>query len=149
MDTSMTMPMSGSPTNNMGGMVMPTSTDSPSSGMATMMNMNMMAMTFFTSTTTPLFSTSWTPASTGQYAGTCIFLIAFATIFRALIAVRINFVDILVAFERHHTGGAAHLYVADAKPNAARPWRAYEAVLSASIDVVLASVGYLLSVLLT
>jgi len=30
----------------------------------------------------------WSPKTTGQYAGTCIFLIIFATIFRGLLAVR-------------------------------------------------------------
>jgi copper transporter 1 len=125
---------------------MPTSTDGPASGTMTMMEMKMMAMTFFTSTTTPLFSSSWTPTSTGQYAGTCIFLIVFSTIFRALLAVRINLVEVLAAFERRHTGGGTHLYVADIKPTTRRPWRAYEAVVSASMDVVLAGVGYLLLV---
>jgi hypothetical protein len=37
---------------------------------------------------TPLYSTMWSPKTTGQYAGTCIFLIIFATIFRGLLAVR-------------------------------------------------------------
>ena len=45
-------------------------------------------MTFFTSTATSLYSTAWTPSSTGQYAGTCIFLILLATIFRGLFALR-------------------------------------------------------------
>ena len=45
-------------------------------------------MTFFTSTVTSLYSAAWTPSSTGQYAGTCIFLILLATIFRGLFALR-------------------------------------------------------------
>lgn len=56
--------------------------------MTTTMDMSMMSMTFFTSTMTPLYSTMWSPKTTGQYAGTCIFLIIFATIFRGLLAVR-------------------------------------------------------------
>ncbi|KAF2404740.1 hypothetical protein EJ06DRAFT_470308 [Trichodelitschia bisporula] len=44
-----------------------------------------MKMTFFTSPHTPLYSQHWTPNSTGSYAGTCIFLIALAGIFRALL----------------------------------------------------------------
>lgn len=45
-----------------------------------------MIMTFFTSTSTPLYATSWTPGSTGAYAGSCIFLIVLAVIFRGLLA---------------------------------------------------------------
>lgn len=54
----------------------------------TTMDMSMMAMTFFTATTTPLYSAMWTPASDGAYAGTCIFLIILAVIHRALFAVK-------------------------------------------------------------
>ncbi|KAL9045278.1 MAG: hypothetical protein Q9214_001658 [Letrouitia sp. 1 TL-2023] len=43
-------------------------------------------MVFTSSTSTPLYSLAWTPDSTGKYAGTCIFLIIFAFIYRALIA---------------------------------------------------------------
>ncbi|KAF1940216.1 hypothetical protein EJ02DRAFT_445664 [Clathrospora elynae] len=105
-----------------------------------------MAMTFFTSTSTPLFSSSWTPNSTGKYAGTCIFLIVFATIFRALLAVRINFIEVLAAVERRHSGGAMHPYAVDSKSTTRRPWRASEAVITASMDVVIAGVGYLLMI---
>ncbi|KAL8773492.1 MAG: hypothetical protein Q9209_001596 [Squamulea sp. 1 TL-2023] len=45
-----------------------------------------MRMTFFDSITTSLFSSAWTPGSRGAYAGTCIFLIVFAAIFRLLLA---------------------------------------------------------------
>jgi len=47
-----------------------------------------MRMVFFTSTSTPLFSTLWTPDSTPAYAGTCIFLIILGAIFRGLLAYR-------------------------------------------------------------
>jgi hypothetical protein len=47
-----------------------------------------MIMIFNTVTNTPLYSTSWTPQSTGQYAGTCIFLILLASILRCLYALR-------------------------------------------------------------
>jgi copper transporter 1 len=50
------------------------------------MDMDGMSMVFMTSTTTPLFSSHWTPATLGQYAGTCIFLIVLAFIFRFLLA---------------------------------------------------------------
>lgn len=52
------------------------------------MSMADMAMTFFTSSTTPLFSDDWTPSNLGQYAGTCIFLIILASILRFLLALR-------------------------------------------------------------
>ncbi|MCJ1485407.1 hypothetical protein MMC06_005581 [Schaereria dolodes] len=55
-------------------------------GNASMMPMSAMSMAFFTSTSTPLFSASWVPMSTGSYAGTCIFLIILAVIFRGLFA---------------------------------------------------------------
>jgi copper transporter 1 len=117
---------------------MPTSTDSSTPGMN--MGMDQMTMTF--STTAALFSSSWKPASTGQYAGTCIFLINFAILFRALLAARLNIIEIMVAIKRRRSGG----YVADSKSSIRRPWRADEAVILASMDVVLAGVGYLLSV---
>jgi hypothetical protein len=47
-----------------------------------------MAMTFYYSTTTPLFSERWTPQNIGEYAGTCIFLIVLAVILRVLLALR-------------------------------------------------------------
>jgi len=47
-----------------------------------------MAMVFFSNTNTPLYSMMWTPSSTGQYAGTCIFLIILAVIFRGLFGVK-------------------------------------------------------------
>ncbi|ETN44397.1 uncharacterized protein HMPREF1541_10577, partial [Cyphellophora europaea CBS 101466] len=53
-----------------------------------LMGMSSMAMVFFTSIHTPLYSSAWTPSNAGQYAGTCIFLITLAAIFRALLAIR-------------------------------------------------------------
>lgn len=47
-----------------------------------------MDMTFFESTSTPLFSMSWTPSTIGAYVGTCIFLIVLAIILHALYAVK-------------------------------------------------------------
>ncbi|KAH8688813.1 putative Ctr copper transporter [Talaromyces proteolyticus] len=44
------------------------------------------SMVFSNSQTTPLYSSSWTPATSGQYAGTCIFLIVLAIIARLLVA---------------------------------------------------------------
>lgn len=54
----------------------------------TKMGMSEMAMTFFTSSETPLYSDDWTPASAGHYAGTCIFLIVLGLILRVLLALR-------------------------------------------------------------
>ena len=45
-----------------------------------------MMSVFQISSSTPLYSTTWTPASTGSYVGTCIFLIVLAALFRGLIA---------------------------------------------------------------
>lgn len=47
-----------------------------------------MEMIFVNSHSTPLFSKSWTPSTTGQYAGTCIFLILLAIAFRGLLATK-------------------------------------------------------------
>ena len=49
-----------------------------------------MKMTFFTSTETPLFSDSWAPTNSSNYAGTCIFLIIFGIIFQVLLAARVS-----------------------------------------------------------
>jgi solute carrier family 31 (copper transporter), member 1 len=56
--------------------------------MASSMPASVMEMVFYSSTTTPLYSASWSPTSTGSYAGTCIFLIVLGTIFRGLMAVK-------------------------------------------------------------
>ncbi|KAG5298515.1 low affinity copper transporter [Histoplasma ohiense] len=49
-----------------------------------------MVMVFQNIQATPLFSNAWTPRSAGAYAGTCIFLLLLAVLFRALIAVKIQ-----------------------------------------------------------
>jgi solute carrier family 31 (copper transporter), member 1 len=61
-------------------------TDSTTS--ASSSSMSMMTMAFFTSTDTPLYSSSWTPTSAGAYAGTCIFLIILAIILRAIFTLK-------------------------------------------------------------
>ncbi|KUJ13840.1 uncharacterized protein LY89DRAFT_591007 [Mollisia scopiformis] len=104
-----------------------------------------MAMTFFTATDTPLYSMSWMPMTTGQYAGTCIFLIAFATIFRALLAVRVNFFEFLKVLKYRREGGGGVKFGYEEKV-AVRPWRVNEAVMLGSMDVVLAGIGYLLMI---
>lgn len=124
----------------------PTATSTPtdmSHSSTTLMGMDTMKMVFFSSSTTPLFSSAWTPDSPGKYAGTCIFLIIFAAIFRALLAVRFNLFDIVASVQRHRGDDQIALYATD-KRSVIRPWRASEALLVASMDVVLAGVGYLL-----
>lgn len=59
---------------------------SSSSGSSSKMPMSSMTSAFFSSTSTSLYSSAWTPGSTGAYAGTCIFLIFLAAIFRGLAA---------------------------------------------------------------
>ncbi|RMZ86709.1 hypothetical protein DV736_g6064, partial [Chaetothyriales sp. CBS 134916] len=127
----------------MSGMAMDSSTSSsmPMSS-TTMMGMDSMAMTFFFSSATPLFSMNWTPNTKGQYAGTCIFLIAFAAIFRALLAIRFNFYPLLTSFDARRNGGLEYeAHTNEKSPQ--RAWRAREAVMTGFIDVVLTSVGYL------
>ena len=50
------------------------------------MSMESMHVIFSNSHTTPLYSSRWTPTTTGQYAGTCLFLIVLAVVFRGLLA---------------------------------------------------------------
>lgn len=45
-------------------------------------------LTFITSTSTPLYSSAWTPTTKGAYAGSCIFLILLSVALRALLALR-------------------------------------------------------------
>lgn len=45
-------------------------------------------MVFTNAHDTPLWSASWTPSSSGSYAGTCIFLIVLAIVDRSLIALK-------------------------------------------------------------
>lgn len=89
---------------------------------------------------------NWTPNTTGQYAGTCIFLIAFAAVFRALLAIRVNFYPLLTAVDTRRDFGLEYEHQRDEK-SAQGPWRARDAVLLGLIDLVVAAVGYLLWVL--
>jgi solute carrier family 31 (copper transporter), member 1 len=95
----------------------------------------------------------WVPANQGQYAGTCIFLIALAAIFRALIAARLHVYPYLMVPKRNNAAayGQEGLLVEaageknlPARPRRSVPWRAKDAVIIASLDVVVAGVGYLL-----
>jgi hypothetical protein len=66
------------------GMAMDMSMDSSMD----MGGMSGMPMAFFTSTSTSLYSNSWTPANAGQYAGTCIFLIVLSILLRAVFTLK-------------------------------------------------------------
>jgi copper transporter 1 len=113
-----------------------------------MVEMSMMSMTFFTSTTSSLYSSSWTPNSAGQYAGTCIFLIVFAVLFRGLLAVRLNIFDVVSAIKLRRSDGFIHqeAYAFDCKQPTRRTWRVNEALMLAALDVLIAGIGYLLFV---
>ena len=102
-----------------------------------------MDMVFFTSTSTPLWSSALTPRNTGQYAGLCIFLIAFAAVFRLVLAIRLNLVDILAAAEMRRTGGLLQL-PASKQHSKTPPWTAKEAIIIATTDLIVAGVSYLL-----
>lgn len=117
---------------------------------SSMMSMSSMMMTFFTATTTPLYAESWTPTNSGQYVGTCIFLIALAALFRGIVAIRTNFSALLLRWswkretsilrkDFESSGGKLRL-VADR----GRPWNINEALARAGLDTVLAGVSYLL-----
>lgn len=47
-----------------------------------------MSVVFTTGHSTPLYSSAWTPTTTGSYAGTCIFLVFLAVFSRLLFAWR-------------------------------------------------------------
>ncbi|KJZ79976.1 hypothetical protein HIM_00690 [Hirsutella minnesotensis 3608] len=155
---SMAMP-SHTGSSSMGGM-------SASGGMGSMggmggMSMSMadMMMVFFTSSKTPLFTQMWTPTSDGQYAGTCIFLVALASVLRLLLALR----PILEArFWRNgnldHHGADALIDNMEEQKTPGRQlrnlrqdisgqwsgWRASAAAARATYEVLTAGVGYLL-----
>jgi hypothetical protein len=57
---------------------------------STMSMATAMPMTFFTSTTTPLYTTAWKPTTPSHYALTCLFLVLLCVVFRALLAARCN-----------------------------------------------------------
>jgi Ctr copper transporter family len=146
------------------------STDS--SGNSSTMSMSMMSMTFYTSTMTPLYSASWQPTTTAGYAGTCIFLIALATLIRGLLALKawketawfdaeFNRRYIVVAGKPSKTerisqdsdskrmiltenGVEEEVMVVKKRSHDVRPWRITVDPLRAVIDTIIAGVAYLL-----
>jgi len=145
---------------------------SSSTTTTTMMSMSSMSMTFFTSTVTPLYSAGWQPTSIGGYVGTCVFLVALATILRGLLALKawketawldaeINRRYVTVAgklpkSERisqdsdtkrmilTENGVEEDVMVVKKRKMDARPWRVTVDPIRACIDTVIAGVGYLL-----
>jgi hypothetical protein len=133
----------------------------------TVISMSTMSMVFSTGTMTPIYSSTWTPTSTGGYAGTCIFLIILATTFRGLLAVKVwkekawldaefdrRYITIASKLpESEHISSddrkgmtltenrAEEVMVVKKRP---QPWRITQDPIRAIIDTVIAGVGYLL-----
>jgi hypothetical protein len=138
-----------------------------------MSGMTMMSV-FQTSMATPLYSQAWTPTSTGSYAGTCIFLILLAVIFRGLLAAKwwqenrwldreLNRRFVVVNGKAplaenlsrdslakqanmvlSENGIEENVVVVKKRTFGARPWRLSVDPIRAAIDTVIAGVGYLL-----
>ena len=136
------------------------------------MSSTSMASVFFTSTTTPLYSNSWSPSNIGQYAGTCIFLILLATIFRTLFALRAvqeRKWQLVESSRQYNIAGVENkekeeeekeedsrgsvssrtsddgcIKVIKKETVGVRPWRITQDVPRACVDVVIAGVGYML-----
>lgn len=135
------------------------------------MSASMMSMTFFTSHTTPLYSEQWTPKSTGAYAGTCIFIILLAALYRGSfkflhllemrwlesslnrryivvadktpIAERISNVDSKTAVISAN-GVEENVRIAQAPMLHVQPWRFSVDLPRAAVYTVIAGIGYLL-----
>lgn len=136
------------------------------------MSMSMMSMTFFSSTSTPFLSDAWTPHTVGGYAGTCIFLIILATLFRGLLAVKawketawldaefnrryVTVAGKLPKSERisqdsdskrmilSENGVEEDVVIVQKRGMNVRPWRITTDPVRAVMDTVIAGVGYLL-----
>jgi hypothetical protein len=130
------------------------------------------SMGFTFSTNIPLYSNAWTPSSTGSYAGTCIFLIVLASIFRGLIAFKHVLEARWIDIDLHRRyvvvagadGVAEEVRAGDSEKTTllsqrgieedvrvvraggriARPWRLTRDPVRAAVVTVLAGVGYLL-----
>lgn len=118
-----------------------------------MSSMSTMMVTLFTSTSTPLYSSKWTPSTTSQYAGTCIFVIVLGATFRALFSYRatqehrwrdveIKRRQVIVSGKKPDEG--ARLGAGNRNGRKSRPWRISTDVPRALLDTVIAGVGYLL-----
>ncbi|KAK2038062.1 hypothetical protein LZ31DRAFT_534008 [Colletotrichum somersetense] len=146
--TSMAMPMATSAGAASGGM--------SSSGMS--MSMADMTMTFFQAVRTPLYSDAWTPGNKGQYAGTCIFLIALGSILRLLLALKPVLEERLWRNSPTHVNndsgsardaesgeaGKAGVVVKTEVVQRWQGWRAGPAAARATYEVIVGGIGYLL-----
>jgi hypothetical protein len=167
--TSAPSPSSGDGMDGMDGMDM-------SHGSSGMGSMGSMTMTFQNNPSTPLFGTGWTPSGTGSYAGTCIFLIILAVLFRVLLALKARQEARWLDAELHRryvavagkqglketvaahkdaktvvlseNGVEEEVLVVQRRGETTRPWRVSVDPLRAAVDTVIAGVGYLLYVTL-
>ncbi|KFY00652.1 hypothetical protein O988_03179 [Pseudogymnoascus sp. VKM F-3808] len=163
--TSAPSPSSGDGMDGMDGMDM-------SHGSSGMGSMGSMTMTFQNNPSTPLFGTGWTPSGTGSYAGTCIFLIILAVLFRVLLALKARQEARWLDAELHRryvavagkqglketvaahkdaktvvlseNGVEEEVLVVQRRGETTRPWRVSVDPLRAAVDTVIAGVGYLL-----
>ncbi|PQE05062.1 low affinity copper transporter protein [Rutstroemia sp. NJR-2017a BBW] len=145
---------------------------STTSNTTTMMNMSMMSMTFFVSKTTALYSSMWTPTTDAGYAGTCIFLVILAFLFRGLLAVKAWKESAWLAAETNRryvtvagkgtkaerlsmesdaknmvlteNGIEENVMVVKTRTMGVRPWRLSVDPIRAVMDTVIAGVGWLL-----
>lgn len=136
------------------------------------MTMSMMSMTFFSAANTPLYSTMFAPTTIGAYAGTCIFLIILAVIFRGLLAVkawreaawmdaemkrryvtvagkqpkseRVSQESDLKRMVLSENGLEEDVMVVQKKGMDVRPWRFSVDPVRAVMDTIVVGVGYLL-----
>ncbi|KAK7729859.1 hypothetical protein SLS53_009158 [Cytospora paraplurivora] len=157
---------------DMDGMDMGTGSDDNTTSSSTTATSSMMTMTFQSDMTTTLYSARWTPSSTGTYAGTCVFLIALAVVFRGLFALRAlqedrwldreldrRYVVVSGRPAAHENlsrdslkqnmmlsanGVEEEVVVVRKRRSHVRPWRLSVDPLRAVVDTVIAGVGYLL-----
>jgi copper transporter 1 len=121
---------------------------SMNSGMT--MSMADMAMVFFTSANTPLYTSAWTPTTAGQYAGTCIFLVILPIICRALLVLRCRFPAWMARNDTYDEAQPLQHPRDDIDEckqqlqTIERPWSINESLLRGVLDTVLAGVGYML-----
>ncbi|KAI5862494.1 Ctr copper transporter family-domain-containing protein [Durotheca rogersii] len=145
----MTMTSTGAAASATGGMDMGTGAGGMEHATASM------TMVFFRSATTPLYADAWTPRGEGDYAGTCVFLVALAVLHRGLIAARCALPDAAPArraaaaakADSDADDYAPALESAAARLRArwrARPFRVAAEAARALLELLIAGVGYLL-----
>ncbi|KAI1758832.1 Ctr copper transporter family-domain-containing protein [Hypoxylon sp. FL1150] len=124
------------------------------------MNDEPMAMTFFLSSSTSLFSKAWTPKNTAAYVGTCLFLITLAVAMRVMLALKpilekliwntsVKPEGILVPDDEasYQKETSPHQSAKSVYKNVRKRWSIWRFQTSlgrATFELVLATVGYLL-----